>query len=123
MIFHCTCGAAIDADRVDMIDAHGTPLGEGPAYGHGYCRDCGRPVAGPLVENPATAEGVYPVYDCAASDYTRDTLAIGKAATEAEALALLARHFAGTGADAPAAVVLDDRETRGERIWGYWIAA
>lgn len=66
---------------------------------------------------------IYPVYDCTTYDYTRDTLPIGRAATEAEALALLARHFAGTGADAPAAVVLDDRESHGQRLWGYWIVA
>ena len=113
-VFDCICGAAINADRVDMLDAHGAPLGEGPAYGHGRCTACGRDVAGEIV---------YPVYDCAAADYTRETRPVGHAASEAEALAMLARHFSDTGADAPRAVVLDDRESRGERLWGYWIAA
>jgi hypothetical protein len=62
----------------------------------------------------------YPVYDVSRTDYTRDCQPIGEAASEAEALTMLAKHFAGTGSAAPARVELNDRDTRGAQLWAYW---
>lgn len=39
---------------------------------------------------------IYPVYDCARPDFTRDVVPIGAAATQTEALALLQHHFDGS---------------------------
>ena len=64
----------------------------------------------------------YPVYDVSRADYTRGWQPIGYASTEVEALVLLARHFAGTGADAPTAVELNARDVGRDQVWGWWLA-
>lgn len=62
----------------------------------------------------------YPVYDVARPDFTRDCEPIGTASSEAEALALLAKHFAGTEAEIPAKVELNDRDVGRDHLWAYW---
>lgn len=62
----------------------------------------------------------YPVYDVARPDFTRDCEPIGTASSEVEALALLTRYFAGTGAESPPRVELTDQERKGETAWAYW---
>lgn len=64
---------------------------------------------------------VYPVYDCARPDYTRDSSPIGHASTEAEALKLLERHFEGAELDQPLKVELNDRDTSYGQLWAYWL--
>ena len=64
----------------------------------------------------------YPVYDVSRADHTRDCDPIGHASTEGDALALLARHFDGTGADAPTTVELNARDVASDQLWGWWLA-
>jgi hypothetical protein len=62
----------------------------------------------------------HPVYDVCRPDFTRDCEPVGHASSEAEALAILARHFEGTGAAAPTKVELNDQERHGVNVWAYW---
>lgn len=64
----------------------------------------------------------YPVYDVARSDFTRDCQPVGNASNEAEALVVLAKHFDGTGADAPTKVELADKDVGQDHLWAYWLA-
>ncbi len=61
----------------------------------------------------------YPVYAVRREDFTRVSKPIGEAETEAEALALLATHFAGS--DTVPSVELNDRDTRDGQIWAWWL--
>jgi hypothetical protein len=61
----------------------------------------------------------YPVFDCSREARTASSATpIGYAASNAEAIELLERHFAGIGASPPAVVALGDR---GKDVWAYWI--
>jgi len=61
----------------------------------------------------------YPVYAVRRDDFTRDSRPIGEAETEPEALALLAKHFAGSGI--VPGVELNERQTRDGQIWAWWL--
>ena len=63
----------------------------------------------------------YPVYAVRRDDFTRDSRPIGEAETEQEALALLAKHFAGSRTVTD--VELNDRQTRDGQIWAWWLKA
>lgn len=62
---------------------------------------------------------IYPVYDCARHDFTRDVEPIGYAASEPEAWSILKRHFAGSEVEF-SRVELNDIERRGVTTWGWW---
>ncbi len=63
---------------------------------------------------------VYPVYAVRREDFTSVTAQpIGEAETEPEALALLAKHFAGSGL--VPGVELNERQTRDGQIWAWWL--
>jgi hypothetical protein len=62
----------------------------------------------------------YPVYDVTRHDFTRECEPIGSASSEDEALTLLTKHFAGTEAEIPTKVELNDRDVGRDQIWAYW---
>ena len=61
----------------------------------------------------------YPVYAVGRDDFTRDSKPIGDAATQEEAVALLAKHFEGS--HIIPGVELNDRDTRDGQIWAWWL--
>ncbi|MGB7600361.1 MAG: hypothetical protein WBM24_08660 [Candidatus Sulfotelmatobacter sp.] len=73
-----------------------------------------RPIGG-LMERQMTT---YPVYEVGRHDFTADCQPIGQAATEDEAMALLARYF--DASDAPAKVELADRDVGSSQLRAYW---